>query len=260
MKTLATHNKSEPIRVLVAESYDLFRMGINTLVQQQQHLDLVAETGDPIHIYSLAASHKPHVILLDIHLTDTATLEAIITQLQQLPFKPKILALTNTGEEEILMSVIRLGVFGIFGKHQAASNLLKAIATIAAGEYWFEHSITKLVLRAAGCHSTSTSQEAVTPQIAAYLPVNADNKMSNINSTLTTKESCVACLASLGFPAKKIADKMCLSEKTVRNYLTSIYEKIGVSGQVELCLKSAEMNFCTPSQPCHQGICPHKQG
>jgi DNA-binding CsgD family transcriptional regulator len=78
---------------------------------------------------------------------------------------------------------------------------------------------------------------------------------------LTNGECNVACLASKGLSAKQIGERMFVSEKTVRNQLTSVYEKLGVKSQVELCLELPQLSFCKlPDQSRDRDNCPIKKG
>ncbi len=79
-----------------------------------------------------------------------------------------------------------------------------------------------------------------------------------VTTRLTSRECSVACLAINGLPAKKIASQLGISEKTVRNQLTIIYEKLQVVNQVELCLKAPQFDFCRLNNtPYDRDNCPY---
>lgn len=233
------------IRILVAEQYELIRMGLHLLFDNHPSVCIVAESDNLDDVLNLAAKYTPDIILLDLLLNGGQCIEHIPRLLQVCP-QSKILVFSNNNDEQIHLDALRSGAAGIFAKHQNTELLLKAIHTVNAGQVWFDRQITKSLWQ------SQVSQPTITA---------VTDSVQNYQQCLTSRECSVACLASRGFSAKKIGEQLFVSEKTVRNQLTAVYEKLGVKSQVELCLESPRLNFCKfPDQPYDRDKCPEKKG
>ncbi len=233
------------IRLLIVESHEIIRLGLRTLIENQPLLHMVAETDCFDAALNLTAQHAPDVILLDLLLSDGNCTEHIPKLLDACP-QSKILIFSSTNEEQEQLHVLRLGAAGIIAKHQSTGLLLKAIHAINTNQVWFDKNITKLLWQTHANYQLpeTTHSDAAETQ----------------NYQLTVRECRIACLASKGWSAKKIGEQLFISEKTVRNQLTAVYEKLEVSGQVELCLKAPQLSFCKlPNQPCNRDKCPEKK-
>lgn len=233
------------IRILVAEQHELIRMGLRLLFDNHPSVCMVAESDNLEEILGLAIKHSPDIILLDLLLNDGQCIEHIPQLLRVCP-QSKVLVFSSNNDEQTHLDALRSGAAGIFAKHQSTELLLKAIHAVNAGQVWFDGHITKLLWQ------TQVSQPKSTIET---------DSAKNYQQCLTTRECSVACLASKGFSAKKIGEQLFVSEKTIRNQLTAVYEKLGVKSQIELCLESPRLNFCKfPDQPYDRDKCPEKKG
>jgi DNA-binding NarL/FixJ family response regulator len=234
------------IRILVAESNKLIRLGLRSLIENQPSLTIVAESNCLDDVFSLAAIHKPNVILLDLLLNDGNCIEHIPQLLHICP-QSRILAFSCNNEEQTQLDVLRFGAAGIIAKNQSTELLLKAIHTVNAGHFWFDRHLVNLLWQ------TQVNHHQVSPSI--------NNDVAKIHlNCLTVRETSVACLSSQGQSAKKIGEQLFISEKTVRNLLTSIYDKLGVEGQIDLCMKATQFGFCDLlGRPCNRDKCPIKK-
>ncbi|MGZ4955175.1 MAG: response regulator [Methylobacter sp.] len=227
------------INILVADRHELIRIGLQALLGNHQSLRIIAEADSFTETLRLASQHNPDIILLDSPLNDGECLEHIPKLLTRCP-QTKVLLFTGNTQEETHLHALRLGAAGIIGKHQSAELLLKSIRTVNAGQLWFDRNVTQLILQ----NQSSLNQ-----------------KTDSVVNTLSSRERRVACLSSRGLSAKKIAAALAISEKTVRNQLTLIYEKLNVQGQVALCLQFNQLDFCdSPDLSCIQDKCPDKKG
>lgn len=226
------------IRILVAESHDLTRLGLCALIEAQPSLRLVGTTDCFDKLLDLARL-IPNVILLDVSLKDGRCTN-FLPQLLQLCPECRILAFAHEKDEQTQLRLFNSGAAGIMSRNQGSELLLKAIHAVHAGEVWFDRQLIKLLWRDASLPESSPSSARTPAQ-----PV-----------VLSARECSVAYLACKGLSAPKIADRLALSEKTVRNQLTVVYEKFHVSNQVELCLKAAQVDFC--KQPLEdRDNCPY---
>ena len=231
------------IHILIAESHELVRIGLRALIESQPSLQLVAETNNLADVFDLAVKHQPDLILFGLSLNNGNCIEPIFPLLRACP-QSRVLALSSHPDEQTYLDVLRSGAAGIFAKQQSAELLLKAIHAVNAGQVWFDGHITKLLW-----------QTQVNP------PTSATDTPANHQHCLTARECNVACLSAKGHSARKIGEQLFVSEKTVRNQLTVVYEKLGVKNQVELCLESSRLNFCKLlDQSYDRDKCPEKKG
>jgi DNA-binding NarL/FixJ family response regulator len=233
------------IRILVAESQELVLLGLCKVIEDHPSLNVTAVTDKPDVALDLVLVNKPDVILFDLSMNNGESIQYITHLLNACP-QSRILALSNNNNDQAHLDALRSGVAGIFYKQQSAALLLKAIHIIASGEVWFDSQITKLICQAQASPSLSS--------------VNSNDAKTQ-KQRLTERECNVACLASKGLSAKKIGEQLFISEKTVRNNLTLVYDKLAIGNQVELCIKIEQLNFCQlPDQSRNRDKCPYKKG
>ena len=223
--------EDESIRILIADEHDLVRLGFRTLVKENKSMELAGESGSFDETLQIAKKISPHVILLDTMLADGDIIERIPELLAACPLC-KILLFTSVEDHDVHLLALRLGVLGIFPKKQGGEILLKAINCVNSGEVWINRFTTGLLLQNFS-GTTANDQDNVPPS----------RKTNTVKDSLTPREFDVASLAAQGMSAKTIASKLFISEKTVRNQLTTIYSKLGVSSQIELALQAAELGI-----------------
>ncbi len=214
------------IKVLVADTHEIVRLGIRTLLAQHSSAGVIAETDNFEYLLQLTSECQPNITLLDPLLRDGNCVERIPELLLANPHS-KILIFSNDSEQQTHLHLLRLGVAGIIAKFQSVELIAKAIHAVATGQFWFDRNITQLLLQ--------TQSMPVEP----VATVKSKDKLH----TLSAREREIASLAAKGLSAKKIGAQLFISEKTVRNNLTLVYEKLGVNGQVELCLRANQLSF-----------------
>ena len=228
------------IRILVAESFDLIRIGLRSLFENHAVISLVAETNCIEDLCNLAVQHKPDVVLVDLQLMSGDCAEYISELLNACP-ESKVLAFSHHNSEQTYLQTFRSGAVGIISKHHSSELLLKAIYAIHAGQVWFDRHVTKLLWQAQ--FDANSSSE-----------IQTDTQVSH-QSKLSDSERHIAYLACKGLSAKEIGAQLFVAEKTVRNQLSIIYKKIGVKKRIELCLKAPLYDYFRDS--CLSGtFCP----
>ncbi|WP_374089092.1 LuxR C-terminal-related transcriptional regulator [Methylomicrobium lacus] len=219
----------EKIRILVLERHKIVRIGLRTLFESQPEFQVVAESNGCDDIYRLTNTHTPDLILLDLLLDEEKNLQHIPLLLHVSP-KSKILAFSSIADEQTHLDALRAGAAGVIAKDQSTELLIKAIHTVYAGQVWIDRNLTTLLWQTQG-----------NPQ--PDLPPSASPSPASQHASLSHRESDVAYLAAKGISAKNIGEKLGISEKTVRNHLTLVYEKLGVEGRLDLCLKAKTLGF-----------------
>lgn len=225
----------QPIQVLLAEDHDIVRCGVKGIFEQEPNLNLIAESSSFNNTLSLAKAVTPDVILLDLTLDDGNSLNRIPELIQACP-QCKVLLFTVLHDKETLLLAMRYGASGVFEKSQSSELLCKAIRHVYAGDLWIDRALTAQLWQHDLKHNSELPHASV----------------------LTIKECNIACLSAKGLAAKYIGKQLSISEKTVRNYLTSVYSKLGVKNQVELSLHAESLGFCRlDDKSRNRDICPY---
>lgn len=211
------------IRILVAESFELIRIGLRSLFANHPTIRLIADTHCLEDLCHLATQHKPDIILVDLQLNNNQGIDHISQWLRDCP-ESKVLVLVEDDNEQVHLQIFRSGAAGVVNKYHSAELLFKAIGAIHAGQLWFNPHITWLVRQS---------------RFESNLFLGRQNDAESMHPPkLTDNERHIAYLACKGLSAKEIGSQLLVSEKTIRNQLSMIYKKIGVKKQIELCLKA----------------------
>ena len=209
------HLEGQPIRVLLISDLLLLRPGIRHLLDSAG-IRLVGEAGTRGEALSLAAAEHPDVIVVYLD-SRTEAFECIEALVATAP-ESRIIALSdrrNAGDHHVL---VELGALGLVFKHERPEVLIKAIRKVSAGEVWLDRTNTAEVLSRVARRRHSEDLEAA--------------KIS----TLTRREHEIIALVGEGLKSAVIAQRLFISEATVRNHLTSILGKLGLSNRFELAV------------------------
>lgn len=202
------------IRLVIADDHTMFREGIRAVLGSEGNLEIVAEAGDGAQAEKIVESLKPDILLLDPSLLRGP--QALQTIRAKSPMT-EILILTEAPPGEEILEYIRAGAKGAIWKGETGATLAKALRTVAAGEIWATRKIMARVLQ----ELSALASRVERPQRALV-------------SRLTQRELKIAELAAEGQTNREIAGKLSLSEKTVKNHLTSIFQKLGCRNRSQL--------------------------
>lgn len=200
------------IRVLLADEHPLTRARIETIFSTMDDLKLVGQAVDGCEAQRLCRELNPDVLVMDLKMPVHSPAETI-TYVQERCPEVKILILSTYDDKAHLREVVRLGVVGYVHKDEAIKTLMDAIRTVAQGGTWYSQRIVAELVR----------------QKADVLPLGE-------LSVLTEREGQVLDLMARGWDNPKIAGELTLGEQTVKNYVSLIYDKLGVVSRVEAVL------------------------
>jgi len=203
------------IRVIIADAQNLFREALRHLLSDEETIQIVGESVSGHQLVSQIRDLSPDVVLLDYNMPDMGMVE-IISAVKGNGAKP--LALTGETDEGKIMQSLKAGAWGHLSKNSTSDNLVKAIKAVHRGEMWIER---KMITRVFGRESAANLDDRDDPDQA---------------KDLSPREHEVLGLLVKGFTNKEIADKLFVSEKTVKNHLNSIFRKISVSGRLKAIL------------------------
>lgn len=204
--------ESPHIRIVLVDADPIVRAGLRMLIGNGHGFAVVGEAGGKDEAVTVIAREQPDIILLDLDLEGRNGLE-FFTELASAAKGARILVLTAVNDPEVHRSAVLLGSAGVVLKRHASEALLRAIERVSQGEVWLDQAM-----------------------IAGLL--SAVNKAEDVDAvriaTLTKREREIIMLIGEGLRNKKIADRLFISETTVRHHLTSIFSKLGVSSRLDL--------------------------
>jgi DNA-binding NarL/FixJ family response regulator len=207
------------IRILLADEPSVFRDGLRALLSAQPDLKVVAEASDYQSVLALAERFRPEIILFEPEGAGSAL--SILRDLQESHLPCRVILLTATEDADLLSQSVRYGVAGIVPKKSPTELLLKSIRKVNAGELWLDRATTADVVR----------------QLAGR-PIPAPRNLPQTDKpvALSRREREITALVAQGFRNREIADKLFISEQTVKNHMHNIFEKVGVQDRLELAL------------------------
>ena len=201
-----------PIRLVLADDHPLILNGLENLFRPEKDLEVLDRCTDGIETLKAVRKHRPDILVLDIRMPGKDGIE-VAREMQKEKLPTRIVLLTAVLDERELLEAIRLGVQGIVLKEMAPSMLLSCIRKVHAGEQWIE------LRSAAQALEKMLRREAGTREIAARL---------------TPQELTIVRMVAGGLRNREIADKIHISEGTVKVHLHNIYEKLHVNSRLAL--------------------------
>jgi len=205
----------DEIRILIADDHPLIREGLRRILDLDPQLQVVSEAGDGQGAINQARQLMPDVILMDLKMPGTDGIEASRVIRREFP-EIRIIILTVAEDDDVL-EVIRAGASGYLLKDVEPDELLKAIHTVFEGRPAFHPMVTSRLL---GEYNRLS------------MPVRKDDEIG----LLTEREKEVLGLIAQGESNKNIAHKLFISEKTVKNHITSIFRKLKVEDRTQAAI------------------------
>ena len=200
------------IRILMVDDHEVVRLGLKSLLERHAQFEVVAEASSENEAVDKALEHKPDVILMDVRLSGGNGVDASARIMAKLP-ETKILILTSFADDEMLFAAIRAGAVGYVLKQVGGAELMRAIEAAVRGEATLDPSLTQ--------------------KLFSEMRRSMQREEASAFDELTTQEMQVLSLIAEGNTNRNIADSLFLSEGTVRNYVSSILSKLGVSNRAE---------------------------
>lgn len=208
------------IRVVIADDHPIVRDGIKKLLLLEDDIAVVGEAGDGRQVLELMQEHEPDVLLLDLRMPNLDGL-SVLQSLQQSTRRTRVIVLTASEDKNEFVQAMKLGCSGIVLKQTATELIVKSIRKVYSGEIWLDSHTTAAVMR-----------QFASPADALA----GGNGKNRERSPLSTREREIVQLVAQGYKNKEMAEKMFISEQTVKNHLHNIFDKLGVSDRLELAL------------------------
>ncbi len=206
------------IRVLIADDHPVFRFGLRALLASELDTEVVGEATTGEEVIELAAVLEPDVILMDLNMPGPNGIEATRRIIQRHP-QIGILVVTMFDDDSVF-DAMRAGARGYILKGAEGDETLRAIHAVARGEAIFSPTIARRLMQHFSTPGRSASQDPF-PE-------------------LTEREHEVLALVAQGYTNTTIAERLYMSPKTVRNYVSSIFSKLQVSDRTQAAIRARE--------------------
>jgi len=205
------------IRVVIADDHPIFRDGLRRLLGAEPGFEVIGEAGDGREAVAKAAALRPDVLLLDLAMPRANGLQAL-QELLELRLPVRAVLLTAAIDSAETVKALRLGARGVILKEAATQLLFKCLHSVMSGEYWVGH-------------------ERVQDIVEQLRQAEGDgNRDMTPAARLTRRELQVVAAIVEGSSNKDIGQQFNLSQQTVKNHLSHIFDKLGVSNRLELAL------------------------
>lgn len=211
----------DAIKLVIADDHSMIREGLKQLLELEGQFKVIAEASDGVECLDILSKEAPDVLLLDINMPNKNGLDVLKELNQSGNRKVKVLVLTVHNEVEYLIKAVELGVDGYVLKDSESSELKKAIMTILNGETYIQPDLI--------------------PMLNAKM-ISMENDYDKIDS-LTKRELDVLKNLAIGMYNKEIATKLEISERTVKNHVSNIFKKIGVSDRTQAAVFAIRNNL-----------------
>lgn len=212
-------------RIVIVDDHPLFREGIKTIIAHNGRFEVIAESGTGREGFEKCRDLKPDLVLLDISLPDGNGMEVARQIRHQLP-RTRIIILSMHSKIDYIVEAFQAGATGYVVKESAAERLAQAIDAVAAGEYFLDSSISHEVI--AKLMKSPVKEAKVSD--AGY-------------GQLTSREQEIMRMLAEGATKADIADRLCISIKTVENHRANIMRKLDIHSAMELVRYAARLGL-----------------
>jgi DNA-binding NarL/FixJ family response regulator len=209
-------------RILLVDDHEVVRLGLKSLLERHPQFEIVGEAASAREALEQVENNHPDVVVMDIRLPGTSGIEACEEITSRFP-ETRVLMLTSYAEDEMLFSAIRAGASGYVLKQIDGEELVRALEAVARGEALLDPAVTQRVFQ-------EVRRAVKEEEASAFVH-------------LSQQEKHVLLLVSEGRTNREIAKALFLGEGTVRNYVSSILSKLGVSNRAEAAAYAVEHNL-----------------
>jgi DNA-binding NarL/FixJ family response regulator len=204
--------EARPLRLLVVDDHEVVRQGLVSLLDRREHFQVVAEAGTAAEAVEMTRKFEPDLVIMDVRLPDGSGIEACREIRAEFP-KTRVVILTSYPDEEAVLSAIIAGASGYLLKQIRSRDLVSALESVGRGESLLDPAVTEKVLDRVRRIATGTYTDEM--------------------AQLTQQEQKILLLVAEGKTNKEIASEVFLSDKTVKNYVSSILSKLNLERRAQ---------------------------
>ena len=206
--------QSDAISVVLADDHVLMRNGLKKILEMETDIKIIGEASNGQEAIAVAKKKRPRVILMDINMPRMNGIEATKVLKKEMP-DIKIVILTIYDDREYLLELIKLGINGYVLKDIEPRGLVEAVRAASRGESYIQPSLTQALI---------SEYHRLTRPIAG------------VKKPLTRREKEVMVLIAEGMSNMEIAQKLSISEKTVKNHVSSILRKMNLMDRTQVAI------------------------
>jgi len=225
---------SAPVRVLLVDDHAVMRAGFRMILEAQNDISVVGEAGTGAEAVDAASALHPDVICMDVQMPDMDGLEATRRIVSDPQVDAAVVIVTTFDRDDYLFQALRAGASGFLLKTTAAAALVAAV-------------------RAAASHAGNLITPELAHQMAGEQPADAAGALVDAEAIaqlgLTEREQEVLVLLCQAESNAGIAEKLTLSESTVKTHVSSLMAKLGCSSRLQVALTAFERGLATPPHP-----------
>jgi two-component system response regulator DevR len=219
---VTTESPEPRIRLMVVDDHEVVRQGLVALLDRRPGFEVVAQAGSVAEAIATAARFEPELVIMDVRLPDGSGIEAC-REIRAARPQTRVVMLTSYPDEEAVLSAIIAGASGYLLKQIRGRDLITALESVARGESLLDSAVTEKVL--------DRVRRLASGDVADEL------------SDLTAQERKVLLLVAEGKTNKEIAAEIFLSDKTVKNYVSSILSKLNLQRRTQAAAFVAKHRF-----------------
>lgn len=237
-----TEKPKKTVKLLLADDHQLFREGVKRIINMESDLEVIGECGDGIQVIELCNSLNPDIVLMDINMpvengvTATQRLKEIFPSI-------KVIILSIHDDESYVFETLRKGASGYLLKDMEAESLINAIRSVVSGHAYIHPKVTGKLInqlrRMTYLEDSGNSSDGSVVNEAGVKYIHSPN------SPLTRREAEVLRLMAEGKSNKAIGEFLFISEKTVKNHVSSILQKLEVDDRTQAVIIAIKNGWVT---------------
>jgi len=212
---------SKNITVIIVDDHALMREGLMKILEMDDNIDVIGEASNGKEGMEKILEYKPDIVLLDINMPKMNGVE-VLRRAKDLGLESKIIMLTIHDDREYLQETIRIGANGYVLKDSDVDSLIKAIKDVSKGKTYIQPSIAILLI-------DEMNEE--------------DNEVAMKIESLTKREYEILIVIAEGLNNREIAERLFISEKTVKNHVSNIFKKLEVNDRIQAAIFAFKNNI-----------------
>jgi DNA-binding NarL/FixJ family response regulator len=212
----------EPMTVLIADDHQFFRDGVRALLDAQLDMECVGEAATGEEVIRLSAEVQPDVVLMDVQMPGMSGVEATRQIVSSSP-QIRVLVVTMFEDDHLVFAAMRAGARGYILKGTRHEDMVRAIRAVGSGDAIFS--------------------PAIAAKLVDYFAALQPRQSTQVFPDLSSREREILALLAQGYKNAEIADRLVISSKTVRNYVSNIISKLQVADRAQAILRAKDAGF-----------------